>query len=102
MSVRILQFGSEVHSCLGSFAQARLGLSPSGSLISPKHLSSRKGPFWGPSFSPRYGTGYCDAQCPHDIKFIGGKANSEGWRPNERPWWGRGLQSVRPNASTTS
>jgi len=27
----------------------------------------------------RYGTGYCDAQCPHDIKFINGEANVEGW-----------------------
>ncbi|KAF1987844.1 glycoside hydrolase family 7 protein [Aulographum hederae CBS 113979] len=27
----------------------------------------------------KYGTGYCDAQCPHDIKFIDGKANSDGW-----------------------
>lgn len=27
----------------------------------------------------KYGTGYCDAQCPHDIKFIGGEANVEGW-----------------------
>lgn len=26
-----------------------------------------------------FGTGYCDAQCPHDIKFIEGTANSEGW-----------------------
>lgn len=26
-----------------------------------------------------YGTGYCDAQCPHDIKFIKGSANSDGW-----------------------
>ena len=24
-----------------------------------------------------YGTGYCDAQCPHDIKFINGEANVE-------------------------
>ncbi|CAI6228434.1 unnamed protein product [Periconia digitata] len=31
----------------------------------------------------KYGTGYCDAQCPHDIKFIGGKANSDGWTPSE-------------------
>merc|ERR1712209_394054 len=30
----------------------------------------------------KYGTGYCDAQCPHDIKFIDGIANSEGWTPN--------------------
>jgi cellulose 1,4-beta-cellobiosidase len=27
----------------------------------------------------KYGTGYCDAQCPQDIKFINGVANSEGW-----------------------
>ena len=27
----------------------------------------------------KFGTGYCDAQCPHDIKFIGGSANVEGW-----------------------
>ncbi|KUJ12306.1 glycoside hydrolase family 7 protein [Mollisia scopiformis] len=27
----------------------------------------------------KYGTGYCDAQCPQDIKFINGVANSVGW-----------------------
>ena len=27
----------------------------------------------------KYGTGYCDAQCPHDIKFIKGEANVENW-----------------------
>jgi len=26
-----------------------------------------------------YGTGYCDAQCPQDIKFINGESNSDGW-----------------------
>lgn len=26
-----------------------------------------------------YGTGYCDAQCPHDIKFINGEANLLNW-----------------------
>lgn len=26
-----------------------------------------------------YGTGYCDAQCPHDIKFINGEANIKEW-----------------------
>ncbi|KAG0143127.1 hypothetical protein CROQUDRAFT_673154 [Cronartium quercuum f. sp. fusiforme G11] len=30
----------------------------------------------------KYGTGYCDAQCPHDLKFIGGKANVENWKPH--------------------
>jgi len=32
----------------------------------------------------KYGTGYCDAQCPHDIKFIDGKANVDGWKPNRK------------------
>ncbi|KAG9008540.1 hypothetical protein FRB90_008814 [Tulasnella sp. 427] len=27
----------------------------------------------------KYGTGYCDSQCPRDLKFISGKANAEGW-----------------------
>ena len=27
----------------------------------------------------KFGTGYCDAQCPHDIKYINGEANCEGW-----------------------
>jgi cellulose 1,4-beta-cellobiosidase len=26
-----------------------------------------------------YGTGYCDSQCPRDLKFINGQANSVGW-----------------------
>ncbi|KAK4175762.1 glycoside hydrolase [Triangularia setosa] len=30
----------------------------------------------------KYGTGYCDAQCPRDIKFINGEANIEGWNPS--------------------
>merc|ERR1712176_642893 len=30
----------------------------------------------------KYGTGYCDAQCPHDIKFIDGEANCKDWVPN--------------------
>ncbi|KAF8904039.1 family 7 glycoside hydrolase, partial [Mucidula mucida] len=30
----------------------------------------------------RYGTGYCDSQCPHDIKFINGQANVDGWQPS--------------------
>ena len=25
---------------------------------------------------------YCDAQCARDLKFVGGKANVEGWRPS--------------------
>lgn len=30
----------------------------------------------------KYGTGYCDSQCPKDVKFINGQANSEGWTPS--------------------
>ncbi|TDL22747.1 cellulase [Rickenella mellea] len=30
----------------------------------------------------KYGTGYCDSQCPHDIKFINGEANILGWTPD--------------------
>lgn len=30
-----------------------------------------------------FGTGYCDAQCPHDVKWINGKANSEQWVPSD-------------------
>ncbi|KAK3331984.1 glycoside hydrolase [Cercophora scortea] len=28
----------------------------------------------------KYGTGYCDAQCPRDLKFINGEANSAQWK----------------------
>ncbi|TDZ20936.1 Exoglucanase 1 [Colletotrichum orbiculare MAFF 240422] len=31
----------------------------------------------------KYGTGYCDSQCPRDVKFIDGKANVDGWNPSE-------------------
>merc|ERR1711976_1004191 len=30
----------------------------------------------------KYGLGYCDAQCPSDLKFINGEANSEDWKPS--------------------
>jgi len=30
-----------------------------------------------------FGTGYCDAQCPHDMKWISGEANSEEWTPSD-------------------
>merc|ERR1712198_456342 len=30
-----------------------------------------------------YGTGYCDAQCPHDMKWISGEANCEEWTPSD-------------------
>ena len=39
----------------------------------------------------KYGTGYCDAQCPHDIKFINGMANCEDWQPSpDDPNTGKG------------
>ncbi|KAJ5610748.1 hypothetical protein N7510_007467 [Penicillium lagena] len=30
----------------------------------------------------KYGTGYCDSQCPRDLKFINGQANVDGWEPS--------------------
>ncbi|KAJ6584925.1 cellulase [Mycena capillaripes] len=30
----------------------------------------------------KYGTGYCDSQCPHDLKFINGQANVLNWTPS--------------------
>ncbi|KAH8697947.1 Exoglucanase 1 [Talaromyces proteolyticus] len=30
----------------------------------------------------KYGTGYCDSQCPRDLKFINGQANVDGWVPS--------------------
>jgi cellulose 1,4-beta-cellobiosidase len=38
-----------------------------------KHPSNKAG--------AKYGTGYCDAQCPHDMKWINGEANCDGWVP---------------------
>jgi len=32
-----------------------------------------------------YGTGYCDAQCPHDMKFINGLANIVDWNSTSNP-----------------
>jgi len=31
----------------------------------------------------KYGLGYCDAQCPHDLKWINGEANIIDWVPSE-------------------
>merc|ERR1712224_830772 len=39
------------------------------------------------------GLGYCDAQCPHDLKFINGEANMEGWVPSDTDE--RGNRQVR-------
>jgi len=37
--------------------------------------------FPGNKAGAKYGTGYCDAQCPHDLKFISGEANILDWDP---------------------
>lgn len=37
----------------------------------------------GNNAGAKYGTGYCDAQCPHDIKFINGEANVIDWTPSD-------------------
>lgn len=31
----------------------------------------------------KFGTGYCDAQCPHDMKWINGVANVLDWEPSD-------------------
>ena len=31
----------------------------------------------------KFGTGYCDAQCPHDMKWINGVANVIDWTPSD-------------------
>jgi len=31
----------------------------------------------------KYGTGYCDAQCPHDMKWISGESNNKDWKPSD-------------------
>jgi len=36
----------------------------------------------GDKAGAKYGTGYCDAQCPHDMKFINGEANVLDWKPS--------------------
>ncbi|QRV97074.1 beta-1,4-D-glucan cellobiohydrolase [Ceratobasidium sp. AG-Ba] len=38
-----------------------------------------KSKYSGNKAGAKYGTGYCDAQCPRDIKFINGEANVKGW-----------------------
>ncbi|RLN90194.1 hypothetical protein BBJ28_00001861 [Nothophytophthora sp. Chile5] len=35
--------------------------------------------FTGNAAGAKYGTGYCDAQCPQDLKFISGEANVLNW-----------------------
>ena len=33
----------------------------------------------------KFGTGYCEAQCPHDIKFMKGEANLLNWNYTNVP-----------------
>ncbi|KAF6827943.1 exoglucanase 1 precursor [Colletotrichum musicola] len=40
------------------------------------------GRFEGNKAGAKYGTGYCDATCTRYQRFIGGKANIEGWTPS--------------------
>jgi cellulose 1,4-beta-cellobiosidase len=40
------------------------------------------GKYPGNTAGAQYGTGYCDAQCPHDIKWINGEANLLNWKPS--------------------
>jgi len=48
--------------------------------------------FTGNRAGAKYGTGYCDAQCPHDIKWINGEANLLDWKPSPiNPNTGAGL-----------
>lgn len=35
--------------------------------------------FAGNKAGAKYGTGYCDAQCPHDIKWMNGESNTLDW-----------------------
>ena len=35
--------------------------------------------FPGNKAGAKYGTGYCNAQCPHGVMFINGEANCEDW-----------------------
>jgi cellulose 1,4-beta-cellobiosidase len=45
----------------------------------------------GNTAGAKYGTGYCDAQCPHDLKWISGEANLLNWTASkEDPNGGRG------------
>lgn len=41
-----------------------------------------KSKYPGNEAGAKFGTGYCDGQCPRDIKFIGGEANVDDWQPS--------------------
>ena len=67
------------------------------------------GRYPGNTAGAKFGTGYCDAQCPHDVKFINGEANLLDWtgtdsssRPMNRPARFCALTSTRPPAVDSS
>jgi len=41
-----------------------------------------KGKYPSNDAGAKYGTGYCDAQCPHDLKYINGEPNMLEWQPS--------------------
>jgi len=43
----------------------------------------------GSQAGAKFGTGYCDAQCPHDVKYIEGEVNMLDWRGKEGTPLGR-------------
>ncbi|KAI8629190.1 glycoside hydrolase family 7 protein [Xylariaceae sp. FL1651] len=45
-------------------------------------LDGGKSKYSGNTAGAKYGTGYCDSQCPRDLKFINGQANIAGWQPS--------------------
>ncbi|CAI4217505.1 unnamed protein product [Parascedosporium putredinis] len=51
----------------------------------------------------KYGTGYCDAQCPRDLKYIDGKGNIIGWNPsdNDQNAGQQNLHRLHPHPCTT-
>jgi cellulose 1,4-beta-cellobiosidase len=42
-----------------------------------------KSKYPGNEAGAKYGTGYCDAQCPHDIKYMNGEANVISWNATD-------------------
>ena len=49
----------------------------------------------------KYGTGYCDAQCPHDLKFVDGEANIMGWEGTTAESGRLSLREMRLGGATT-
>ena len=52
--------------------------------------------FAGNKAGAAFGTGYCDAQCPHDVKYISGEANILNWN-NSAGKYGSCCNEVRGN-----